>query len=97
MIVSTLVFSLGVGLQLATSWPIFILGRVVAGLGVGLISSLAPLYSGETSAKKLRGLVVGLYQWAITIGILIVSPPLWDCFAPLTPKPILHITTGCYR
>lgn len=58
---------------MATSWAVFILGRVVAGLGVGMISSLCPLYQGETSPKKIRGLVVGLYQWAITIGILIAA------------------------
>ena len=38
-----------------------------------MISSLCPLYQGETSPRKIRGLVVGLYQWAITIGILIAA------------------------
>ena len=46
---------------------------MVAGLGVGLISALSPLYQSETSPKQWRGLVVGLYQWAITIGILIAA------------------------
>jgi len=73
LMVASAVFSLGVGLQLAPTWVVFILGRVVAGLGVGLISSLCPLYQGETSPRKYRGLVVGLYQWAITIGILVAA------------------------
>lgn len=89
LMVAAAVFTLGVGVssltrvisvigadeqfQMATSWAVFIVGRVVAGLGVGMISSLCPLYQGETSPKKIRGLVVGLYQWAITIGILIAA------------------------
>lgn len=60
-------------MQMSSIWTVFILGRVVAGLGVGLISSLCPLYQSETSPRKYRGLVVGLYQWAITIGILIAA------------------------
>lgn len=60
-------------LQLATSWPVFIVGRIIAGLGVGLVSCLSPMYQGETSPKKIRGLVIGLYQWCITIGILLAA------------------------
>lgn len=60
-------------LQLISNWSAFIVGRVVAGLGVGLISCLAPMYQGETSPKHMRGLVIGLYQWCITIGILLAA------------------------
>jgi MFS family permease len=31
------------------------------------------MYQSETSPKAWRGLVMGLYQWSITIGILLAS------------------------
>ncbi|KAJ9096824.1 hypothetical protein QFC21_005095 [Naganishia friedmannii] len=73
IIASCVLFSLGVGLQLVTNWGAFITGRVICGLGVGLISCLAPMYQGETCPRNIRGLVIGLYQWCITIGILVAA------------------------
>jgi len=50
-----------------------VVGRVFAGLGVGLVSCLIPMYQSECSPKWIRGAVVSLYQWAITIGLLIAA------------------------
>lgn len=62
------VFNLGVILQTAaTTQPTFIAGRFFAGLGVGLISAMVPLYQSETAPKWIRGAIVGCYQLAITI------------------------------
>jgi len=66
-----IIFSLGVGLQLDTKWSTFVVGRVIAGIGVGLVSCLVPMYQSECAPKSLRGLIVGLYQLAITIGALL--------------------------
>jgi len=71
LIASCAVFCLGVGLQLDTHWAVFIIGRVIAGLGVGLVSCLIPMYQSETAPKSIRGMIVGLYQLAITIGALL--------------------------
>ncbi|KAJ7064734.1 monosaccharide importer [Mycena amicta] len=68
---SCCVFGLGIGLQLDTKWATFIVGRFIAGLGVGLVSCLVPMYQSECAPKSLRGLIVGMYQLAITIGALI--------------------------
>jgi len=38
IVASCCIFSVGVGLQLDTHWSTFIVGRVVAGVGVGLVS-----------------------------------------------------------
>ncbi|KAF8325905.1 general substrate transporter, partial [Cantharellus anzutake] len=73
LISSCLIFSLGIGLQLSTHWVTFIVGRVVAGLGVGAVSCLVPMYQSECSPKKLRGFIVGLYQFAISIGALLAA------------------------
>lgn len=74
MIVNTAVFVLGVILQTAaTHIPLFVAGRFFAGLGVGLLSATIPLYQSEAVPKWIRGTVVGSYQLAITIGILLAS------------------------
>jgi len=48
-----------------------VVGRVVAGLCVGIASSVCPVYQAEIAPKEIRGRVVSLQQWAITWGILI--------------------------
>jgi MFS family permease len=71
---STVVFTLGVILQTAaTAIPMFVAGRFFAGFGVGMISALIPLYQSETAPKWIRGTIVGTYQLAITIGLLIAA------------------------
>ncbi|MCJ1484237.1 MFS sugar transporter [Schaereria dolodes] len=51
--------------------PMLIVGRVVAGLSVGIGSTIVPVYQAEIAPKEIRGRVVSLQQWAITWGILI--------------------------
>ncbi|PQE11678.1 High-affinity glucose transporter protein [Rutstroemia sp. NJR-2017a WRK4] len=46
-------------------------GRVIAGICVGIASSICPVYQSEIAPKEIRGRVVSLQQWAITWGILI--------------------------
>ena len=74
LIVSTFVFVFGVILQTAaTAIPLFVAGRFFAGFGVGLISALVPMYQSETAPKWIRGAIVGCYQLAITIGLLLAA------------------------
>ena len=74
MVLSTFVFMFGVILQTAaTAIPLFVAGRFFAGFGVGLISAIIPLYQSETAPKWIRGAIVGCYQLAITLGLLIAS------------------------
>ncbi|KAK5113093.1 hypothetical protein LTR62_003672 [Meristemomyces frigidus] len=74
LMVSTLVFTIGVILQTAaTEIPLFVAGRFFAGYGVGMISASIPLYQSETAPKWIRGSIVGSYQLAITIGLLLAS------------------------
>ncbi|TVY38162.1 putative glucose transporter [Lachnellula occidentalis] len=74
LIVSSCVFIVGVILQTAaTAIPMFVAGRFFAGFGVGLVSALIPLYQSETAPKWIRGVIVGSYQFAITIGLLLAN------------------------
>lgn len=72
--VALVVFCVGVILQMvATAIPLFAVGRVVAGLGVGIVSTIVPMYQSECAPRWIRGAVVSGYQWCITIGLLIAA------------------------
>lgn len=61
--VASFLFLLGGILQVAASGPtlgMIYAGRVIAGLGVGLISNVAPVFVAECSPKELRGVNVSL-------------------------------------
>ncbi|KAK9371399.1 general substrate transporter [Lipomyces kononenkoae] len=74
LIIGCGVFALGVALQAAASAiPLFAVGRFFAGLGLGVISAVVPLYQSEAAPKWIRGSIVSGYQWAISIGLLIAS------------------------
>ncbi|KAK5110749.1 hypothetical protein LTR62_005626 [Meristemomyces frigidus] len=66
-----LVFIVGVVIQIATSqhWYQVAIGRWVAGLGVGGLSVLTPMYQSETAPRQVRGALVSCYQLFITAGI----------------------------
>jgi len=51
---------------------IFILYRIIGGVGVGLASMLSPLYIAEIAPAKIRGKLVSLNQFAIIFGMLVV-------------------------
>ncbi|KAM4054399.1 major facilitator superfamily protein [Hirsutella rhossiliensis] len=53
------------------SWVHMMMGRFVAGLGVGNLSVGVPMFQSESSPKEIRGAVVASYQLMITIGILV--------------------------
>ncbi|PWW77662.1 putative MFS glucose transporter [Tuber magnatum] len=54
-------------------------GRVVNGLTVGVMSSQVPVYLAELSPKNIRGRIVGIQQWAIEWGILIMYMISYGC------------------
>ena len=71
---AAVVFNFGVVLQtISTTQSLFVAGRFFAGLGVGLVSAMVPLYQSETSPKWIRGTIVGAYQLAITIGLFLAA------------------------
>jgi MFS transporter, SP family, sugar:H+ symporter len=72
IIATCVVFSIGVVIQiLAPTIGVLLAGRFIAGLGVGLISVMIPLYQSECVPAHRRGTIVSCYQLAITIGLLI--------------------------
>lgn len=67
------VFVIGNIIQITAmnSWVHLMMGRIVAGLGVGNLSIGVPMFQSECCPREIRGAVVASYQLMITIGILI--------------------------
>ncbi|KAF9486548.1 sugar transporter [Pholiota conissans] len=67
------IFTVGVAVQTGTTFSVvqLTIGRFIAGLGVGALSAIVPLYNGETAPKALRGALLVLYQLQIIIGIFL--------------------------
>ena len=59
-----------IGTGAANSFTIFILFRLIGGLGIGLASALSPMYIAEISPAHMRGRLVSINQLTIVIGIL---------------------------
>ena len=59
------------GCALAWNWDSLVVARFVGGLGIGASSVLGPMYIAEIAPPKLRGRLVGLFQFNIVFGILL--------------------------
>ncbi|KAI1337903.1 general substrate transporter [Xylariaceae sp. FL0016] len=70
-----IVVSIGFVIQVAamTSWEQVMIGRLVAGWGVGALSLLVPMYQAETAPPWIRGALVCTYQLFITLGIFLAA------------------------
>ncbi len=60
-----------VGTGLAPNLWVFIVGRIVGGLGVGVASVIAPAYIAEIAPARIRGRLGSLQQLAIVTGIFL--------------------------
>ncbi|XP_023213629.1 facilitated trehalose transporter Tret1-like [Centruroides sculpturatus] len=56
----------------ANSVPLLLLGRILNGFAIGIISLTVPVYIAETSPPTLRGLLGSCIQLSVTIGMLFV-------------------------
>ncbi|KLK88072.1 major facilitator transporter [Methanoculleus sediminis] len=56
---------------LSPIFSIFIVGRILIGIAIGVASFVAPLYISEIAPENIRGALVSLNQLLITVGILI--------------------------
>lgn len=59
-----------VGCAFAPSFVTLVLFRLVGGMGIGVASIVCPMYISEISVAKSRGMLVSLYQLAVTIGVV---------------------------
>jgi sugar porter (SP) family MFS transporter len=69
--IGILYFVGAVGSGLAPNVAVFILARVIGGLGIGISTVVAPMYISEIAPPKYRGRLAGMFQFNIVFGILI--------------------------
>lgn len=73
-----LICLIGAVLQAAAqNLSMILVGRILAGWAVGLLSMSVPVYQAEFAHPSSRGLIVGLAQQMIGVGF-IVSTYVWD-------------------
>ncbi|OBZ16631.1 MFS transporter [Bacillus sp. FJAT-26390] len=60
-----------IGSALPDSFSGFIIARIIGGIGIGITSTLCPLYNAEIAPAKYRGRLVALNQLAIVTGIFL--------------------------
>src|SRR5581483_8779484 len=71
LLVAGVVFLAGALVSALTPTETLLLaGRFIVGIGIGFSSVVAPLYISEVAPANVRGALVSLYQFAITVGIL---------------------------
>ncbi|KIW03089.1 uncharacterized protein PV09_05734 [Verruconis gallopava] len=72
LLVANIVFLLGSALQAgAVNVPMIFVGRFIAGLSIGQLSMVVPLYLSELSPPNIRGSLIALQQLGITVGIMV--------------------------
>jgi SP family xylose:H+ symportor-like MFS transporter len=69
--IGVLYFVGALGSGLVTHLGLFMAFRFIGGIGVGVASVVAPIYTAEIAPPRLRGRLVGLVQFNIVLGILL--------------------------
>lgn len=87
-----------IGTGAANNFTLFIIYRMLGGIGIGLASNLSPMYIAEVSPSKVRGQFVSLNQLTIVIGILAAQLINWHIAEPVaagaSPSDILNTWNG---
>lgn len=90
-----LVFLLGGSIQAAAQNIHYMYGgRFLAGMGIGMLAMLAPLYQAEIAHPSIRGRLTTLQQFMLGIGALIASFIGYGCFHGLTGQAQWRVPLG---
>ena len=72
LLIGAVLFVLGAVLcGIAPSVPVLLGGRTLLGLAIGIVAFTGPLYISEVAPAAWRGAMVSLYQFMITVGIVL--------------------------
>ena len=71
MFVSAVLFTVSAaGCAISADFGWLVAYRIIGGLGIGIVSIVAPVYISEIAITRYRGQMVSLYQLAVTVGFL---------------------------
>jgi len=95
-----------IGTALATNVTVFIIARVIGGLGIGISTVVAPLYISEIAPPRYRGRLAGMFQFNIVFGIVIaflsnallagIGENAWRWMLGVAAFPSLLYTVFCF-
>ena len=74
MIISGLLFVISIPMiSLAQGFGPLVLGRLLQGISAGFIGVVVPLYLAECLGASSRGKGTGIFQWLLTLGIVVAA------------------------
>ncbi|KAI1416178.1 general substrate transporter [Hypoxylon sp. FL1857] len=95
ILIGALLFLLGGAIQTAAQTINYLYGgRAIAGLGVGFLTMIIPVYQSEIAHPSIRGRVTGLQQFMLGIGAFLAGWISWGCFTNLSSSAQWRIPLG---
>lgn len=72
IVVAVIIFTVGSILQTAAvDYAMLVVARLIGGVGIGMLSMVAPLYISEISPPEIRGALLVLEEFSIVTGIVV--------------------------
>ncbi len=72
-----------IGTGFSNEFSVFVMYRIIGGVGIGLASNLSPVYIAEVSPAHMRGRFVAINQLTIVVGILLAQIINWVIAQPV--------------
>jgi len=73
LILSAILFAVSsVGTAMPQDLSLFVVFRIIGGLGIGIASMISPMYITECAPAAIRGRLVSINQFGIVTGILLI-------------------------
>ncbi|KAI1462783.1 general substrate transporter [Annulohypoxylon moriforme] len=95
IMLGAIVFLLGGGIQTGAQHLNYLYaGRAIAGLGVGFLTMIIPVYQSEIAHPSIRGRVTGLQQFMLGIGAFLAGWITWGCFRNFTDSAQWRLPLG---
>lgn len=86
LFISALIFIISAyGTGAVEDLTLFIIFRVIGGIGIGIASNLSPMYIAEVAPANIRGKLVSVNQLTIVIGILLAQVVNYLIAEPVGP------------
>lgn len=70
---AVLFFISAIGSGYAPTFTLFVIFRLIGGIGMGIASTVSPMYIAEIAPEKIRGRLVAIQQLNIVMGILLAQ------------------------
>ncbi|KAM0273252.1 hypothetical protein ACHAQH_008349 [Verticillium albo-atrum] len=95
LMVASVIWLIGSALQCSSqNVAHLIVGRVVNGFAIGITSSQCCVYLAELAPARIRGRVVGIQQWSIEWGILIMYLISYGCIRTIDGPSAWRVAWG---